>query len=361
MSQKLAIPEIENVSPAWLTQALRSGGMQGATVKSVSASRIGTGQGALCYRLALEYEDPGSFPRSIVAKFPPEDEQQRQVASQYNLYVREINFYRLLLPRLSITSPKCYYADIEGNGPEFILLLEDVSPARQGDQIAGCSVDFARARVLDLVGLHAPSWRNSDMIGFEWLHNGDVDTYNSFIRDAYKKGYPIFLERCAAGLDAQELDILKRLAETSIFPSEPPELKPYCLVHSDYRLDNFLIEEGSASPRTVVVDWQTLIAGNPMRDLAYFLGGCLLPEDLRPVEEAIVRDYHDALGKAGVSDYDWKDCWDDYRRAIFLGVMTAVVGMVFVEKTERGDQLFSVMAKRHLQQALALGAAEFIR
>ena len=361
MSEKLAIPGIDDISPAWLTQALRDGGMEGVTVKSVAAKRIGTGQGALCYRLTLDYEEDGDFPRSIVAKFPPEDEQQRQVAAQYNLYVREINFYRYLLPNLTITSPKCYYADIDGNGPEFILLLEDVSPARQGDQITGCSVAFARERVLDLVGLHAPSWRNADMIDHAWLRNGDVDAYNAFLRDAYNKGYPLFLERCAAGLDPQELDILKRLSAAPVFPSEPPELAVYCLVHSDYRLDNFLIEESGDTPRIVVVDWQTLIAGNPMRDLAYFLGGCVLPQDLRPVEEAIVRDYHTAMVKAEVADYAWKDCWDDYRRAVFLGIMTAVLGTYFVEKTERGDQLFAVMAKRHLQQALALGSAEFIR
>ncbi|HKR90257.1 MAG TPA: phosphotransferase [Phenylobacterium sp.] len=362
MSQALAIPDAEQVSAAWLTEALRAGGLTDATVKSVSTGRVGTGQAARAYRFELEYERPDpSFPRSIVGKFPSTDPEHRKVAAEYKTYLREINFYRILQPQLSVSTPKCFYADIDGNGPDFILLLEDVSPARQGDQIAGCSPAVARRSVLDLVGLHAPSWRNPAMLDFDWLSNGDVDQYNAFIRKSYKTGYPQFLERCAGGLDQDELRVLRRLAETPVFPSEPPELKAYCLIHSDYRLDNLLVDDSVEPNRTFLVDWQTLIVGNPMRDLAYFLGGCLLPEDRRPVEQDIVRDYHGKLLAAGVEGYSWETCWDDYRRATFLGVMTAVVGMVFVDRTERGDQLFATMGKRHLLQALELGAEDFIR
>lgn len=361
MSTIHAIPDIADVTAQWLTAKLREAGLDGATVTNFTTSPVGTGQGARCYRFALEYEtaDP-AFPRSLIAKFPSLEEGARQAATQYRIYLREINFYRYLLPNLSITAPRCYGADIAGNGPEFVLLLEDLSPAQQGDQITGCSVDFARERLLDLVGLHAPTWRNDDIIGVDWMSNGDPADYNAFICGAFKSGYPMFLERCAQDLSADELDILRRLSETSVFPSEPPALPVYCATHSDYRLDNFLINDASDPPTTHVVDWQTLIAGNPMRDLAYFLGGCVLPDDLRPVEQDLVRGYHDALVAAGVSDYPWETCWNDYRRAIYLGVMTAVVGMIFAEKTERGDRLFAVMAKRHLQQVIALGAEEFI-
>ena len=355
------IPEIDDISPEWLTQALRSAGLDGATVTAVRTSRIGTGQGARCYRFEMDYaQDDPAFPRSLIAKFPSLEEEPRKIATQYKIYLREINFYRILLPNLSITAPRCYYADIDGNGPDFILILEDLTPAVQGDQISGCSVDFARERVMDLVGLHAPTWRNADILDVDWMSNGDVETYNAFIRGAYNSGYQPFLDRCSGDLTAEELDILKRLSETPAFPSEPPQLAVYCATHSDYRLDNFLINDTVTPPTTHVVDWQTLIAGNPMRDLAYFLGGCVLPEDLRPVEEQIVRDYHGALVAAGVTDYPWENCWEDYRRAVFLGIMTAVVGTVFVQQTERGDRLFATMAKRHLQQALALGAQEFI-
>lgn len=362
MPQSPTIPDIDEITPEWLTTQLAAAGLENAVVSSIIKERVGTGQGARCYRLDVTYvDDAPSLPHTLISKFPAEDSHQRQAATDYKIYLREINFYRYLAPMVSIPTPRCFAALINGSGPEFILLLEDLTPAEQGDQISGCSVEFARDRLKDLVSLHAPTWNNPAVIDVEWMRNGDVDAYNSFIRQAYNMGYPLFMERCSSGLNAEELAILKRLSETPSFPSEPPELEIYCATHSDYRLDNFLINNGVNPPTTKVIDWQTLIAGNPMRDVAYFLGGCVLPDELRPAEESLVRSYHDALVAAGVTDYPWETCWDDYRRALFLGVMTAVVGTAFVEKTERGDQLFAIMAKRHLQQAIALGSDQLIR
>ena len=40
--------------------------------------------------------------------------------------------------------------EIEGEGPEFALLLEDLAPAKQGDQLAGCSAEVAEEAGLTL-------------------------------------------------------------------------------------------------------------------------------------------------------------------------------------------------------------------
>ena len=41
-----------------------------------------------------------------------------------------------LQSRVRIRTPRCYFAAIEGDGPEHMLLLEDLAPAVQGDQLA---------------------------------------------------------------------------------------------------------------------------------------------------------------------------------------------------------------------------------
>ena len=50
-----------------------------------------------------------------------------------------------------------------------MLLLEDLAPARQGDQLAGCSLEEADVAVDELVKLHAPRWGDPTLGELEWL------------------------------------------------------------------------------------------------------------------------------------------------------------------------------------------------
>jgi hypothetical protein len=65
----------------------------------------------------------------------------------------------------------------------------------------------------------------------------------------------------------------------------------------------------------LVVDWQSLVLGSPLSDVAYFLGASLLPELRRPAERDLVRAYYDALQDHGVRGYAWEQCWTDYGAA----------------------------------------------
>jgi hypothetical protein len=219
---------------------------------------------------------------------------------------------------------------------------------------------LARGAILELVGLHAPSWRNPSMLGFEWLGDGNTRGRARSISQVYRQALPSFMDRCAEGLSPEELQLVERLAEVAEFPSEYPLLKAYCLTHNDYRADNLLIDESQGAATIHVVDWQTLGVGNPMKDVAYFLGGCLLPDQRAAIEKELLGEYHSSLLAAGVEGFDWEQCWADYRRATFHGIMTAVAGAYFVTKTERGDRLFATMVQRHARQALDVGAREFL-
>ena len=150
------IPTPETASREWLTECLRAAGHD-CEVRGFESQRIGTGQIGMCIRYTLDLSGgDASTPRSLVGKFASDDPTSRHTGVQLNNFIKEVNFYRELQQRLTITTPRCYYAEIEGNGPEFALLLEDLAPGVQGDQLAGCSVEVARASVLELVGTHLP-------------------------------------------------------------------------------------------------------------------------------------------------------------------------------------------------------------
>lgn len=356
---KSAIPTPETIDAAFLTDVLRESGHKSVSVVSFRAERIGTGQIGKCVRFALELAgDTSGAPRSLVGKFPSDDPLSRATGEQLGNYYREVMFYRELANRVPIAKPRCYFAEIAGRGSDFAILLEDMAPAVQGDQLAGCSVPVARAAVRELVNLHAPTWQDTSLRGRDWIEDRGPEKGGEW-REMYRASLAPFLARFSPVLAEDEREIIARVADSKgppfVYPAEP-----WALVHIDFRLDNLLIDDRQTPPRVVVVDWQSMVLQSPLSDLAYFLGASLLPEVRRPVERELVHEYHDGLVRAGVRDYDFARCWSDYRRGAFAGFSVTVIASVIVQETARGNEMFTAMAKRHARHALDLGSAEFL-
>jgi hypothetical protein len=353
------IPTPESIDADWLTEVLRSAGHRDATVRSFSSETIGTGQLGKCVRYELELaEGSGDPPRSLVGKFPSDDPASRQTGIALNNYLKEVCFYRDLASRLSIRIPRCYFSAIEGNGPDFALMLEDLAPAEQGDQISGCSVDVAAVALRELVGLHAPTWCDESLVGIDWI-GAPSPAVAELTRQFYRAMLPGFVERFGPGLAADEVRIIEQVADSAGPPFSYPA-RPFSLVHIDYRLDNLLIDSSVSPPRVAVVDWQSITLGSPLSDVAYFLGAALRSKLRREREEELVRQYHSELRAAGVEGYDWPQCWTDYRRGVFAGFAVTVVASMLVGETERGNEMFTTMARRHARHALDLGTTEFL-
>jgi hypothetical protein len=320
---------------------------------------VGTGQMGRCVRFRLELAgDPAGAPRTLVGKFPSLDPLSCQTGVALRNYAREIYFYRELAASVPIAKPRCYYGAIAGDGPEFALILEDLAPARQGDQLAGCSPEVARAAVLELAKLHGPTWCDDSLRGRDLLSEPSAERA-ALLRALYAQMLPAFLARFGPLLAPDEREIVAAVARSHGPPYAYPA-RPFALVHIDYRLDNLLIDASASPPRVSVVDWQSLVLGSPLSDVAYFLGASLLPERRQLVERDLVRAYYDALLVRGVDDYAWEQCWSDYRRGAFAGFAVTVIASVIVQETERGNEMFTAMARRHARHALDLGSAEFL-
>jgi hypothetical protein len=353
------IPTADSITASWLTDRLHEAGHDRVAVRGFTRTQIGTGQIGKCIRFALDLEgNDATAPRSLVGKFPSDDPMSRATGVALKNYIKEVSFYRQMQSKLAISTPRCYYARIEGEGPHFALLLADLSPARQGDQLSGCSPDVARAAVLELVGLHAPSWCDASLLGIDWL--GEPDAVGTeATRAMYRHHLAGFLDRYGAKLAADEIAIIEEVARSSDVPFQTLQ-SPFSLIHIDYRLDNLLIDERVRPAKISVVDWQSITLGSPLNDVAYFLGAGLPSEDRRRAERDIVRAYHASLQAAGVDGYAWEQCWNDYRRGAFAGFTVTVIASMLVQQTPRGDEMFTTMARRHSRHALDAGAREFL-
>jgi hypothetical protein len=239
------------------------------------------------------------------------------------------------------------------------MVMEDLAPAEQGDQLAGCSLEHARLALAEAAKLHAPRWGDPALEQVDFLARSAGDAAN-LLQMVYKGVWPGFAERYRDRLPAEALALSERLGD-GLREWVLGSTAPITLVHGDYRLDNMLFGTSAGGYPLAVVDWQTVALGAGASDASYFLGASLLTEDRRTHEEALMRTYHDDLCSGGVEGYGWDDCWRDYRLSAFAGVVMSVVASMIVEQTDRGDEMFLAMASRHAAHAIDLDAESFLR
>lgn len=346
-----------DITSEWLTQVLQKNGYD-ASVNSFEYSRIGTGQMARCFRFSMVIDGDENAPRSLVGKFNSADPATRERAANGGAYRSELNFYRELASNLPLATPRCYYAEIDEEGRNFTLLLEDMSPAVQGDQMKGCTLAVTEQAVDALASLHAATWNDETLRRSNWLPPGKGHLDHA--RDGLKKCAPEFIRRLGGRLDTDVLGLVDMMANSFDKLILLIEKHPGAVTHNDYRADNLLIDETLQPPSVTAVDWQTLSFGWPLQDVAYFIGASL-PTDLRRQNEMdLLKRYYRQLCSNGVVDFSWEDCLHGYQLGSFSGLTMAVNAFVLVEETDRGTKMFMTMARRHAKQILDLGADKLL-
>ena len=119
------IPNEQTIDADWFNQCFQAIGID-AEVRDFAAQPVGTGQIGKCIRYTFDYVSAvADAPSSLVGKFPSDDPSSRATGVALQNFLKEVRFYQQLQTRLSIRTPRCYFAEIEGEGPEFFLLLED--------------------------------------------------------------------------------------------------------------------------------------------------------------------------------------------------------------------------------------------
>lgn len=331
-------------SLGWLETALAA---PAGSLQRMTARPIGTGQMCDSFRLALDWHGHDG-PATIVAKCPSHDARSRAIAAALDNYGKEVRWYRELARFSQVNCPRCLHAEIAENDQDFALLLADCAPAEQADQLAGAGADRLRPAVVQLAALHAPFWNADVAARHPWLARDSSDLVETLL-PALTHG---FAERYATRLAPEIIALARALASDITGFLEWPR-SASTVIHGDFRLDNLLYAPDGG---VFVVDWQTVGIGCPFADLAYLVGTSIPdPADRAAQEIGLFDDYLAALAAHGVvADADAG--WRDYRVYALSGVLMAIFASMNVERTDRGDEMFAVMAERPARQAIALGS-----
>ena len=343
---------IDDLTAEWVSAAL-SDQADGAVCTDLIRMPIGNGNIANSVRLVPVWDRPTGAPASVVAKVPAADEVSRLTGFATRTYELEAAFYGELCSTVLVNRPICYLSRFDAENQGYVVLLEDLAPAEAGDQIEGCTPEEAVAAMPELAALHAPRWGDPTLLDIDWLDRPTPESSRNLI-DFIPTLYPGFVDRYRDRLEPGVLELSERFmnAIERYILNRPA---PWTVVHGDFRLDNILF----GGPRVVVVDWQTVKIGAGLSDVSYFIGSALQPEDRQQEEANLVRAYHSYLTELGV-ELKWSDCWEDYRRYAFDGLLMGVVASMLVTRTARSDDMFMAMVNRHGRQAIELGSEEYL-
>lgn len=396
MAAKLPAPPIpqqaDELTPEWLTSALRARGvLQQARVCKTDCDVLGEGEGfvgqVLRLRLELDRPEPGA-PETLIAKFPISLATNRTLGASLGLYEREIRFYDDLAERVPLATPRCYWSAMDPHplaGHEeralrifdriplwlarlllrpmlkfgardsrrYLILLEDLAPARVGDQVAGCDAARAEQALRALARLHAAFWGDDALPAHLYL---PANRLRNFTQAAFLRTHRGFLrERSGDSAQASLAPLALWLERNGRRVLDHLSRPPRTLVHGDYRLDNLFFTPGEgdggrhgvpdefAAERVTAIDWQGAGQARGPIDAAYFVTGNVAPEVAGRCEGDLLAAYHAELVERGVRDYPPEACRRDYEIAkVFIAYRLMMASDDLIDLShERGVRLMA--------------------
>ena len=353
------IRPIKAIDKDWLSAVLQISGCD-AVVSDFHARQVGTGQIGDCVRFQLEYSraEPGA-PRSIVGKFPAAGAESRATGIALQNYYREVKFYQILQSRARISTPYCYFTEINETSHDFVLMMADLAPAEQGDQLAGVTIEQTKTVLIEAAKLHAAFWQNDELDQYPWVMGSSAAT-SAFDHDFVCGIWQGFLERYAARITPAARRIGDKLME-DIETYERFREGPRCLIHMDYRPDNMLFATPAGGAPVTVVDWQSFGYGPGASDVGYFVAGAIGAEARREHEAELIDTYLSELGAQGGGPYPTDTFKRHYVAGAFQHFFTAFFAAMLVTQTERGDNMFFRMLNGSVDLIEDHGAYEWFR
>jgi hypothetical protein len=356
---------VADISPAWLRASVPPElAVTFASLTSVRATRLaeGVAMAADLYRLVLGYaQGPAQGPATLVVKLPSSSPEVREAARGWNHYRREVLFYRDIAATVALRIPKAYVAEFDPETNGFVLVMEDLSPAVDGDQVAGLPLDHVRLALDGIAGLHASWWDRPELVALETIVQpfGEGPWIGTGARHA--AAWPEF-ETFVAARASQELHRIGERMGAAIEPLMVDMARGSRTVcHGDFRADNLMFAPGHAGASLVILDWQAPLQARGAFDVGHLLSMSVTTELRRAHEATLLRGYHDRLIAGGVENYPYDAFFHDYRRGLLMGFTYVVQAGRAVDMAHARTEALFDSAIRRLDAAVQdHGLGEFV-
>lgn len=276
MTAKATIPvSIRDLTPEWLASVLRR------PFDEIDVERIGERYGfaSQMYRVV-------GGEMSCIVKL-----------SSVDVGASEIEFYRTFGDDAGLRVPRPLHTGSDST--RVVVILEDLSEARQGDVLVVEPVGDLEALARRLGGLHGRWWGDVALGRLTWLRDGRRQARTA---DWLRQRGDEIRERFGGRLSPLATALIPRAGELLEMGNRLLADAPPTLVHGDLHLDNVLFDGGDP----IVLDWAGCRRGPGVQDVVPVLFQMAEP----PSADRLIRSYLLALARSGVEidRFRW-DAW----------------------------------------------------
>lgn len=337
------------ITPEWMNGMLAETGKLQSRVTGVSCEQIAAGVGLMAElsRLTIDYEAPEpALPSTLIAKCAARND-NRAVAQLLDFYNREANFYNHVAPTCPFRVPQSYYAAVDQQTYDFVLLMEDLGDVSPVDQLVGSTEEEAFDKIDKIARLHARWWGKCDAPENNWMYDFMSGPELEKLRDyVYMPALEPAIEKFASHFTEANAAICRKVG-VQYAQLMTNVTRANTFLHGDYRQDNFIYQSDSREP--VIMDWQISGAGVAIFDVTYFICQSLQTELRGKIQVPLIKHYVSCLAAAGVEDYSFDLAWNDYRALVlFCLVYPITVCGTLDLANDRGEALAACMLDRNL-------------
>jgi aminoglycoside phosphotransferase (APT) family kinase protein len=236
-----------------------------------------------------------------------------------------------------------------------LLILEDLSSLSAGDQVKGITPAQAKAAVETIGRFHACWWESPSGELLPWMPRRNIQP------SRYHAAWPKFREVFGRHLSASAIALGDQLAIHLEALLCEIEQRPHTIVHSDFRADNLLFDTASHAQPVVVLDWQLVIRGRGVLDVARLLCGSINPLDRAASEMTLLRRWYETLTLGGVQGYSFAQAEADYKTSALICLYYPVTIHEAEEAAGiRGAELAHAQIERFFTAAVELNGASVL-
>lgn len=337
------------LTPQWLDTALHScNRLEPQTqVTSVTLHPVGEGVGMMSElsRVALTYSSRKTkAPATLIAKYASQNETNRSVAVSYNIYEREVRYFKELDQRTTARTPSIYLCHIDGD--HFLILMEDLADYRCGNQIEGATLSETQLAIDELAKLHGTFWNAVDEL--DWVP-GIADSYHADNMFALQQtGWPVMAAAFAECLPPSIVGMGETFTTSLRALQERVHAAPLTLLHGDFRMENLMFGTRSEHDPIAILDWQGPLLGRGIVDVAMMLGQSTQTAVRREHEDELLARYVNGLSNLGV-EYSLDEARQDYLVALLYNwCYVAVVSGTLDSSNQRAFDWMSEMIRRQV-------------
>jgi hypothetical protein len=314
---------IEEITPEWLTSALRTRA-PAATARGFEVVDVINGTSTKI-RLRLDLDGAArqaGIPATVILKggFEPHSR-----AMEF-IHEKEVRGYRDILPVFGLPSPACYFADFSEDQHQGIVIMEDL--VARGvtfcDALKPQSYEQVSRRLTVLARFHAQTWGTTDFLpGGRWQEiNPMLDSLRPYF-DRYLE--PETWKRCIAQPQgaAASVRFLDREWAVSAFDriTHLARQLPHSIVNGDTHLGNLYIDKDGAPGF-----YDAIPSRAPgILEVTYHMTSALDTADQPRWEGALLRDYLAELDRNGVEAPSFDEAMKQYGAFLAFGVLTFII------------------------------------